>query len=155
MESDLKCGLKTVFAASVLLAGAASTQAQAPSFGEIVWPNIDSYCSFMKADHVFVFDDPQTWRFVAFSNFPGESGVAPLDRLFMKIDGDIREFNLVEEREADGFSRRIYQTSGDPVIEVEMQLSPGEKGYESTSYSGVLIESASGEALEFKGDCGV
>jgi hypothetical protein len=68
---------------------------------------------------------------------------------------DLREFNLVEERETDGVRRRIYRTAGDPVIEVEMRISGSEKGYESTNYEGVLIESASGESVDFKGDCGV
>lgn len=144
--------LKALTAGAAMLLGAA---AQASAFDDIHWPYIDSYCSLMRADHVLDFDDLDTWRFVAFSNYPGEYGAEPLDRLFMRIRSDLREFNLVEERETDDVRRRIYRTAGDPVIEVEMRISGSEKGYESTNYEGVLIESASGESVDFKGDCGV
>lgn len=129
-------------------------QARAQIFNDIVWYQIESYCSFMRAGHEFVFDDPNSWRWVAFSNFPAE-GQEPLDRLFLKVNGNLREFNLAEARETDGVPQRIYKTSGDPEITVQMDLYPGEESYESTAYEGVLIEPVSGETIEFSGDCGV
>ena len=144
--------LKSLAVAALVSAGAAT---QVSAFDDIHWPYINSYCSFIRVDHAFKFDDLDTWRFVAFSNFPDEYGAAPLDRLFMRIHNDLREFNLVEMSESDGVQRRTYQTAGGPLIEVEMQISGSEKGYESTDYEGVLIETASGESVDFKGDCGV
>lgn len=148
-------GLKTALAAGGLIVATTSAQAQETVFGDFVWHHIDAYCTFMKADNVFNFDDPESWRFVAFANYPNENVAEPLDRLFIRINADYREFDLVEEREEAGIRRQFYRTPSDPVIEVEMQIHVSEKGYKSTGYEGVLIESRSGNSIAFKGDCGV
>ena len=137
------------------MALAAGARAQESVFGDFVWHHIDAYCTFMRADNVFDFDDPDTWRFVAFANYPNENGTEPLDRLFIRINADYREFNLTGVSEADGVQRRTYRTAGNPPIEVEMRISGTRKGYEATAYEGVLIERESGDAIDFKGDCGV
>jgi hypothetical protein len=155
MNRMTRNGLKAVLVAGLLMAAGAGPRAQDSVFGDFVWHHIDAYCTFMRADNVFKFDDPESWRFLAFANYPNENGVEPLDRLFMRIRNDLREFNLVEESETEGTRRRIYRTAGDPVIEVEMRISGSEKGYESTNCQGTLIEPTSGDTVDFRGDCGV
>lgn len=127
MNRMTRNGLKAVLVAGVLMAAGAGPRAQDSVFGDFVWHHIDAYCTFMRADNFFKFDDPDSWRFVASANYPNENGAEPLDRLFIRINADFREFSLVEARESDGVQRRIYRTAGNPLIEVEMQISGSKK----------------------------
>ena len=145
-----------IAAASMLVAGSAGAQDGAPRIDDIVWPGIDSYCSFMRADHAFVFDDPSTWRWVLFSNLPA-AGADPLDTPFMRIDGQLMQLAQTGARTVEGGTVRTYASHDADPYTVEVSLLKGAEGYESTGFSGSIKVSRNGASSEvaYKGDCGV
>ncbi|MEM5470630.1 hypothetical protein WNZ14_02740 [Hoeflea sp. AS60] len=140
-----------------LQSGQADAQDGAPRIDDIVWVYIDSYCSFMRADHSFDYNDPDSWRWVLFSNLPGEDGADPLDTPFMRLDGQLKQLAQTGAQKIDGGLARTY-TSHDAVpYVVEMKTLKGAQGYESTAFSGTIKVSRNGASSEiaYKGDCGV
>ena len=146
-----------IAACAASCAGLAQAQDGAPRIDEIVWPGIDSYCSFMRADHVFVFDDPSTWRWVLFSNYPEFDGPEPLDAPFMRIDGQLKQLEQTKVEETENGTRRSYVTHDAEPYEVVLTLLPGPSGAESSAFSGSIAVSRNGAtgSVDFKGDCGV
>ena len=143
-------------AVMAIAASAAFVPAQAqdlPSIDDIAWHYIESYCTFMRADHDFVFDDPDSWRFVFFTNFPSEAGQEIFGTGFMRIDGALREFRMVA-REGDTVT---MQTSDAEPLVATLALKPGEKGYEATGYTGTITvaRGSVSSSVDFAGDCGV
>jgi hypothetical protein len=127
-----------------------------PRIDEVIWPWIDSYCTFMKADHTFVFDDLRSWRFVFFTAFP-EKGNDIMKRGFMRIDGQLRELALESVSKVNGSERRRYHSHDDPPYLIEVASEAGKPGYEAVGYLGritVSREDATSSVM-FKGDCGV
>lgn len=125
---------------------------------EIAWPNIESYCSFMRAGHVFTYDDPATWRWVFFSTLPGESSKRdPIETPFVSIDGQLTQ--LVQTAvETTGFeTTRRYVAKTDPEVTVEVFFKEKDSGEESTAYTGTITAKRGGETatVDFTGDCGV
>lgn len=145
-----------VSAAFTLMAGAAAAQDSGPRIDEIIWHNIDSYCSFMHADHAFAYDDPGSWRWLMFSNFPSD-GTDPLEMPFMRIDGQLKQLKQTGVESVDGGEIRSFTSHDARPYSVTVSLLEGEKGYESTGYSGVITVSRDGVSSQaaYKGDCGV
>ncbi|MEP3438535.1 MAG: hypothetical protein ABJN75_17400 [Hoeflea sp.] len=147
-----------IFAAvSMVLAGPAVAQDSAPRIDDIVWQYIDSYCSFMRADHEFDYDDPDSWRWVLFSNLPGEDGADPIESPFMRIDGQLLQLEQTGVEHIDGGALRSYRShNADPYL-VDVSLLEGAEGYENLTYSGTIRVSRDGASSEiaYKGDCGV
>ncbi len=124
---------------------------------EIAWPNIDSYCTFMRAGHVFTFDDPRTWRFVLFSNMPSTGERDPIETPFVRIDGQLTQLAQTD-METTGFeTTRRYVAATDPALTVEVFFRETGQGGESTGYSGTITASRDGgtATVDFTGDCGV
>ena len=142
---------------SMLMAGPAVAQDGAPQIDDIVWFNIDSYCTFTRADQTFDYNDPESWRWVLFTNYPGADGGDPLEAPFMRIDGQLTQLVQTGIRPLDGGAVRSYRShDADPYL-VEVSLLEGERGIESSAFSGVITVSRNGASSEatFKGDCGV
>ncbi|WP_417436255.1 hypothetical protein [Hoeflea sp.] len=141
---------------SMLLAGPVAARDGAPRIDEIVWYNIDSYCSFTRADHRFAYNDPESWRWVLFTNFPAEDGVDPIESPFMRIDGQLKQLAQTGIRSLDGGVVRSYQSHDANPYLVEVSLLEGERGVESSAFSGVITVSRNGASSEiaYKGDCG-
>ncbi|MCY0148865.1 hypothetical protein OEG84_14435 [Hoeflea sp. G2-23] len=146
----------TLAALAALMTGAAFAQEGGPRIGEIVWPDIDSYCSFMRADHNFVYDDPSSWRWVLFTNFPVDE-TDTIEAPFMRIDDQLRQLAQTEVQEIDGGVVRIYRSHDVDPYRVELTMMDGEQGSESAGYSGTIKVSRSGNSSEiaYQGDCGV
>ena len=150
-----------MLAAAALLAamtGTSAAQDDGLSIDEILWPYIDSYCTFVNEGHQFVFDDLETWRFVVFTNYPQVAESDPLERIFMRLDGGLRELNLEKLTPGEnGAETRLYRSHDTLAYEVTMELSVGEKGYESTPYEGtVTVKRGEKQAsTRISGDCGV
>ena len=128
----------------------------APRIDEIHWPGIDSYCTFMRDGHDFVFDDPETWRFVFFTGLP-EARLDIMARAFMRIDGRLHELALIDS-ETDGPSeQRRYRSYGASPYTVDVAAARGEEGHESAAYSGTISVTRDGmtSSVAFQGDCGV
>ncbi len=143
-------------AASTLLAPAAVAQ-DAPAINDIRWYQLDSYCTFMRADHEFVYDDPETWTFVFFTNFPNEAGAEIFSTGFMRIDGALREFRFVS-RETSGEGEAITMaTSDEQPMTATINLSAGAKGEEATGYTGTIDVTRGDKtaSVAFSGSCGV
>ena len=140
-------------AASAMLSVPSALAQEAPSIDDIAWHYIESYCTFMRADHDFVFDDPDSWRFVFFTNFPSEAGQEIFGTGFMRVDGALREFRFVS-REGDTVT---MQTSDAEPLVATLALVPGEKGYEATGYTGTITvaRGSVSSSVDFAGDCGV
>ena len=146
----------SIAAGLALMAGAAAAQDSGPRIDEIYWHNIDSYCSFMRADHQFDYNDPGSWRWVLFTNFPTDSA-DPLETPFMRIDGQLRQLAQTGVQAIDGGELRSYVSHDAEPYEIEVSLLSGEKGYESSAFSGVITVARNGASGEvaYKGDCGV
>ncbi len=124
---------------------------------EIAWPNIDSYCTFMRAGHVFTFDDPRTWRFVFFSNMPSTGKRDPIETPFVRIDGQLTQLTQTD-METTGFeTTRRYAAKTDPEVTVEVFFRETGAGAEATGYSGTITANRAGQTatVDFTGDCGV
>jgi hypothetical protein len=151
----MRCRLIAIF--SMLMAGPAAAQEGAPRIDDIVWFNIDSYCSFTRAEQTFDYNDPESWRWVLFTNYPDADGADPLETPFMRLDGQLTQLAQTGARPLDGGVVRSYQShDADPYL-VEVSLLDGEQGNESSAFSGVITVSRHGVSSEvtFKGDCGV
>ena len=142
---------------SMLTAGPAAAQDGAPRIDDIVWFNIDSYCSFMRADQTFDYNDPASWRWVLFSNLPGEDGADPLDTPFMRLDGQLKQLAQTGAQAIDGGTVRTYASHDAVPYLVDMTMIEGAEGYESSAFSGTIKVSRNGASSEiaYKGDCGV
>ena len=148
----------TAMLPAMLTAGAAFAQEDALSIDEIHWPQIDSYCTFLKEGQDFHFDDPQTWRFVAFTNFPRAAGADPLERVFMRINGNLLELGLETlKKDKGGAEIRLYKSHDADPYAVTFNIEAGEQGSEHTNYSGTIrVQRGEHEAsADFEGDCGV
>lgn len=144
----LACGL--AIAASP--AGAAGM-----TLDEIAWPDIRSYCTFMRAGHVFTFDDPRTWRFVFFSNMPAMDKPDPIETPFVSIDGQLTQLTQTAMETTGSETTRRYVAKTDPEVAVEVFMRETGSGGEATGYEGRITASRDGETatVEFTGDCGV
>lgn len=138
-------------------AGTAVAQDGAPRIDDIVWFNIESYCSFGRVDHTFDYKDPESWRWVLFSNYPGADGVDPLESPFMRIDGQLTQLAQTGVETIDGGVVRTYSSHDVEPYAVELEMLEGAVGYESSAFSGTITVSRNGASSEvaYKGDCGV
>lgn len=129
-----------------------------PSVDDIAWHNIESYCTFMRAGHAFVYDDADSWRWVFFTNFPAAADAEIFATGFMRIDGMLREFRFVSREGAvESGQTVVMRTSGPSEITATLRLGPGAAGYEATGYTGAIEVGRDGASstVEIKGDCGV
>jgi hypothetical protein len=141
---------------TMMAAGAVAKEA-GPRIGEIVWPGIDSYCSFMRAEHVFDFNDPESWRWVLFTNFPSNDVDDPMEAPFMRINAQLKQLKQTGVSEIEGGMARSYASyDADPYL-VTVTMLDGEESYESAGYGGTITVSRGGASSEiaYKGDCGV
>ena len=150
-----------IAACSMLMAGVAAGQAgaqeNAPRIDDIVWFNIDSYCSFGRVDHTVDYKDPESWRWVLFSNYPGADGGDPLEAPFMRIDGQLTQLGQTGVETIDGGVVRTYSSHDAEPYVVQLKMLDGVVGYESSAFSGTITVSRKGASSEvaYKGDCGV
>ncbi|WP_322988024.1 hypothetical protein [Hoeflea sp.] len=145
----------TLTALAALMAGTAVAQESGPRVGDIVWPDIESYCSFMRAGHIFDYNDPSSWRWVLFTNFPVDE-TDTIETPFMRIDDQLRQLAQIDMQEIDGGVVRIYRSHDANPYRVELTMIDGEQGSESAGYSGTITVSRSGTSSEiaYEGDCG-
>ena len=149
----LRKAMLVLASAAALTPVPAALAREALSIDDITWHYIESYCTFMRADHAFVFDDPDSWRFVFFTNFTSEAEPETFGTGFMRIDGALREFRMVS---VEGDTVTMQTSDAEPVV-ATLALVPGEKGYEATGYTGTITVARGGasSSVDFKGDCGV
>ena len=123
---------------------------------DVAWPNIDSYCTFQRAEQKLVYDDPETWKFVFFSNVDG-SGMNRPETAFAAIRYQLHELELVDSSETAGGETRTYRTFSGPDFSFMLDLSVTEEGGEYTSYKGTMTVEGDGETetIQIHGDCGV
>ena len=80
-------------------------------------PHSNTYCNLMKADHEFVYDDQETWKFVFITDVMGDPQPATI-----RINGEDMRFNE-ESRTADESGLETWRyRSEDGDIAVELQL---------------------------------
>ncbi len=146
----------TAIAVSLLTVILSPARAKSPTIDEIQWWRINSYCTFMRNGQEFVFEDPDTWRFVFFTDRP-ERGLDLMGRAFMRIDGQLRELALQSVTANGGSWQRRYHTHDDVPYVIEVAAAPVNKGQEHTSYTGAITVSRDGmtSSVDFAGDCGV
>lgn len=144
-------------AALLPMAGMALAQDAAPRIDEIVWHGIDSYCSFTRAGHVFDYNDPESWRWVLFTNYPGAEAGDPIETPFMRIDGQLKQLVQTGVSDIEGGVERRYASHDAEPYAVTLTMLDGEEGYESAAYSGVITVARGGASTEiaYEGDCGV
>lgn len=118
------------------------------------WPNIDAYCTFQRATATFVFEDPETWTFVYFTQH-GSDGLSEVG--YVPINYRLRELELIETVQGKDGETRSYRTYGPDVYEVTLTMSIDRAGYENTDYKGYLtVKGEKGEeTIAVKGGCGV
>ena len=138
-------------------AGPAGAQDGAPRIDDIVWFNIDSYCSFGRVDHTVDYKDPESWRWVLFSNYPGADGGDPLESPFMRIDGQLAQLAQTGVETIDGGVVRTYSSHDAEPYVIQLKMLEGAVGNESTAFSGTITVSRNGASSEvdYKGNCGV
>ena len=115
-------------------------------------PHSNTYCNLMKADHEFVYDDQETWKFVFITDVMGDPQPATI-----RINGEDMRFNE-ESRTADESGLETWRyRSEDGDIAVELQLRETGAGQEYTDYEGTMaiVEPVQTEQIAVKGDCGV
>lgn len=122
-----------------------------PRLTEISWYLTDSYCAFTKADHVFDYNDPQSWKFVFLTSLTRQKTA------YIGINHELYELKEIDMIVNDDHEIYRYETWEDQPVTVTVKLIEGAKGYEATAYSGhITLEGAgSNETTEFIGDCGV
>ena len=130
--------------------------ASAQLITDVAWPNIDSYCIFQRAEQKLVYDDPDTWKFVFFSNVDG-SGMGRPETAFVAIRYQLHKLQLVNSSETADGETRTYRTFSGPDFSFVIDLSVTEEGGEYTSYTGTMTVEGDGETevIEIHGDCGV
>lgn len=143
-------------AACAILFAPFQAAAQQPIVTDIVWPQIDSYCTFTRADQTFDYNNPDSWRFVYFTQFDTIMGTNAQTG-FISVHHQLRQMETLKAEIGDDAQSFAYRTYGKPTYEVKVELKAGELGFESTGFSGTLtVEGADGtETIDIKGDCGV
>lgn len=144
---------KLIPIAALSLLAAAPVSAAEDIITPVNWPNIMAYCTFQRATATFVFDQPDTWNWVYFTQHAmdgNEVGYVP-------INYRLRELELVETVQGKDGQTRHYRTYGADPYEVTLTMSIAEVGYENTNYKGFLtVKGASGEeTIKVTGGCGV
>ena len=119
----------------VLTAGAATAQDGSPRIDEIYWHNIDGYCAFMLADHTINYDDPGSWRWVLFSNFPTD-GVDPLEMPFVRIDGQLKQLRQTGIEAVDGGEVRRYTSQDAEPLQCRGEPARGREGLREHGFFG-------------------
>ncbi|WP_299870362.1 hypothetical protein [uncultured Hoeflea sp.] len=149
--------LTAALTVAMMTGGAAMAQDPGPRIDDIVWPGIDSYCSFMRADHEFDFNDPESWRWVLFTNFPSNDVDDPIEAPFMRINGQLKQLVQTGVSDIEGGVERSYASHDAEPYTVTLTMLDGDEGYESAAYSGVITVTRGGASSEiaYKGDCGV
>lgn len=137
------------------LAGPAQGQGR-PVVTDIAWPGIDSYCTFMREGHSFDYNDPESWRFVFFSQLDTSAEQA-VETAFMSIGYGLRQLELVDSSQSGNEETRRYRSLGAGSHDIVVTMVSGEEGYESTGYTGSIVVSGplGEETVTFHGDCGV
>ena len=142
--------------ASARQRGARSVTRCRPVVTDIVWPGIDSYCTFMREVHSFDYNDPESWRFVFFTQL--DTSVEPaVEIAFMSIGHSLRQLELVDSSQSGNDETRRYRSLGAGSHDIVVTMQGGEEGYEATGYTGSIEVSGplGGETVAFHGDCGV
>ena len=143
---------KLIPIAVVALLAVAPVHAAEDMITPVNWPNIISYCTFQQADASFVFEDPETWTWVYFTQHAmdgSEVGYVP-------INFRLRELELVGTVKGKDGETRTYRTYGSDAYDVTLTMSIDSVGYENTDYKGYLtVKGESGEeTIEVKGGHG-
>ncbi len=148
--------LVLVLSSMFLLLPAHGEQPNGPQIGDINWYLADSYCNFFRTGHTFEYDDPASWQFVFLTSLVSDSKITS-ERGYARINGVLRELELVERTLTDFGERRLYRTYGDAPVTLTVTMHTGEKGSEHTNYTGTINAQGPGgqTSVSFAGDCGV
>ena len=125
---------------------------RALEIGTIHDPDTSAYCTFTQAGHSFVYDDPESWKFVFLTE---DAGDAPSGRAM--INGEEVAFEPADETTNDeGIETRHYRSAERGIL-LELQLRPTASGAEHTNYTGTIaiIEPVQTEKMGIEGSCGV
>lgn len=147
--------LARALAGSALLAAAPAAASQ-PVVTDIHWPHIDSYCTFWRKDHSFNFNDPESWRFVFFTQKDSLHEPYP-ETGFIALGHQLRQLELVSATKVETGEERRYRSLGASQHDVVVTMTAGEAGTESTGYTGTIAVAGpyGSETVAFQGDCGV
>jgi hypothetical protein len=151
----------TLFAALLIpvlvpaLAGPA--RADAPVIGEVSWRRADAHCAFAR---IGAEAPPDSYLFV--TELVSDDSIS-IERGYMRIDGLLRELQLVERSLGEGREVRHYRTFGEAPAEVRLTMTPRESRQSSqgqtvyVKFEGTLVASRglSQRQVGFSGDCGV
>lgn len=125
---------------------------QALQIGAIHDPETSAYCTFTQSGHSFVYDDPETWKFVFLTEDAGDpaSGRA-------KINDEVVAFKPADQTTDDeGIETWRYRSESRGIL-VELKLRETAGGAEYTNYTGTIaiIEPTQTEKMGIEGSCGV
>jgi hypothetical protein len=115
-------------------------------------PDTDAYCTLTQTGHSFVYDDPDSWKFVFLSE---ATGTPPQARI--RINGDILTFEEADRTTNDEGIATWHYRSVDRGILVELKLRETSGGAGYSDYTGTMsiIEPAKTEKMGIEGSCGV
>lgn len=150
--------------ATVLLLLAAQTPAfaVAPDLGEVFWQPDDAHCAFQRAGKSApAKDDPSTWRFVFVTELVSDH-IASVERGYARLDGLLRELQIVIRAKTDNGEWRVYRTFGNDPITIEIDMLAGESRKSKlgqtvwVNYTGTMSVSrgTARSQIAFEGACG-
>lgn len=132
-------------------------QAAEPVVDDINWPGINAYCTFSRAGQTFVFDNPETWKFVAFTSLADKSEGDQFRSLYASVGGHLREFALKDRSANDAGEVISFVAASDSTLTVSLLLGKPRQGEEASGYSGTLevAKGADKAVVAITGNCGV
>ena len=116
-------------------------------------PDTDAYCALRSRSQEFVYDDPETWRFVFVTDpAAGDPALA-----HVRINEEVIDFEeMLKTSDAKDLQTWRYRSvSGDIIVELKLNVT--EEGEEYTNYAGTIaiVEPTQTERIGIKGSCGV
>jgi len=144
---------KLIPIAALALLAAAPANAAEDIITPVNWPGITAYCTFQRADATFVYDNPDTWTWVYFT----QHGMDGNEVGYVPINHRLRELELLETIQGKDGEMRKYRTYAADPYEVTLTMSIAGVGYENRDYKGFLTVKGAGgeETIEVRGGCGV
>jgi hypothetical protein len=142
--------------ALAVLALATPVQAQDGIISSFKWFQIDAYCVFQREGQVLVYDRPETWDFVFFSQF-GPTGKAEDGAGFMSIGHRLMQFELRSTDPQEKGEVRHYRSYGRDPYTVTITLFETIESYEAQDYAGSIVADGplGHDEVDIEGTCGV
>lgn len=105
----------------VALANLSPARAEAPLIGNLAWEPGAAYCVFARAGET----DSEPAAGALFVTELVSDDLTSVERGYMRIDGLLRELQLLDRKVADQVESRNYRTFGGDPVEIGLTLSQG------------------------------